>query len=235
MVPAAKAPNMPWVKSLYADAASGIIFNIKGTIKLGDTMLPEGVIALPLHSKAETISLEAGAKLAGIRFQPAVAYSLFGKHYRTPTLLEPENTKALVLDEVFQALRLFDSGTSQIDRILKWAEHNLTHTNELPKHLKKVIELINEGQAIGSLSELALLSDRQIERHFGNWLGITPKHYQRIIRVKNVIEFLRCHANAKLSDVAQQFGFSDQAHMSREFQAIARTSPSQLNCSESRN
>jgi AraC-like DNA-binding protein len=44
---------------------------------------------------------------------------------------------------------------------------------------------------------------------------MTPKHYQRILRIKKVICFLLLHRNVNLADVAQQLGFSDQAPMTR--------------------
>ncbi len=72
------------------------------------------------------------------------------------------------------------------------------------------------------------MSQRQIERLFKLWLGMTPKYYQRILRVKKVINFLRVHKKVNLADVSQQFGFSDQAHMTREFRAIACATPAQI-------
>jgi len=57
---------------------------------------------------------------------------------------------------------------------------------------------------------------------------MTPKHYQRILRIKKTIYFLRLHKNANLANVAHQFGFSDQAHMTREFKAIAHITPKQV-------
>jgi transcriptional regulator GlxA family with amidase domain len=50
---------------------------------------------------------------------------------------------------------------------------------------------------------------------------VSPKYYPRIFRVKKSICFLLHHKNINLVDVAQQFGFSDQAHMTKERRSIA--------------
>ena len=57
---------------------------------------------------------------------------------------------------------------------------------------------------------------------------MTPKQYQRILRVKRTINYIREHGQTNLAEVAQQFGFSDQAHMTREFRAIARLTPGKV-------
>ncbi|MFM2652319.1 helix-turn-helix domain-containing protein, partial [Vibrio alginolyticus] len=71
------------------------------------------------------------------------------------------------------------------------------------------------------------ISQRQRERNFQKWLGITPKHYQRIKRVKHTLEQLRAQPDLTLSELALEQGFSDQAHMTRECKQIARMTPKQ--------
>lgn len=67
-----------------------------------------------------------------------------------------------------------------------------------------------------------------MERLFRQWLDMTPKQYQRILRVKNAATFLLSHPDARLAEVALAFGFSDQAHMCREFRALASTTPGKV-------
>ncbi|MDO6528021.1 helix-turn-helix domain-containing protein [Motilimonas sp. 1_MG-2023] len=81
---------------------------------------------------------------------------------------------------------------------------------------------------LADLDSQVSLSQRQIERLFKRWLEISPKQYQRILRVQKTINYLREHKAVTLVDVSQQFGFSDQAHMTREFRSIASITPSKL-------
>lgn len=216
------------VKPLYSDAASGIIFNLAGDVMIGNITLSEGVIMLPVKKKAENIVLFPGAQLAGIRFHPAIGYGVLGHHYDKPTLLLPEQDKLYSLYQIYAELRMQKDNDRQIEALYLWAGKNLSLTNVIPGSLEKALGCIEQGETLGQLSESIELSQRQIERLFKLWLGMVPKHYQRILRVKKAIRFLRLHKNVNLADTAQQFGFSDQAHMTREFRTIACITPGKV-------
>lgn len=216
------------VKPLYSDAGSGIIFNLAGNVIIGNETLPEGVIMLPVKKQAENIVLSPGSQLAGIRFHPAVGYGVLGKHYDKPTLLIPEEDQLYKLYRIYFELRMQKDNESKIESLYLWAHDNLDFTNVIPDSLEKALECIEQDEALGQLSESIDLSQRQIERIFKLWLGMAPKHYQRILRVKKAIRFLRLHKNVNLADAAHQFGFSDQAHMTREFRTIACITPGKV-------
>lgn len=183
---------------------------------------------LPVKKQAENIVLVSGAQLAGIRFHPAIGYGVLGKHYDKPTLLLPEEDELYNLYQVFSELRTQKDNDRQVKALYLWAKKNLDFTNVIPDSLEKALESIEQDEALGQLNESIKLSQRQVERLFKLWLGMTPKHYQRILRIKKAISFLRRHKNVNLADVSQQFGFSDQAHMTREFRTIACITPGQV-------
>ena len=183
---------------------------------------------LPVEKQAANIVLAPGAQLAGIRFHPAIGYGVLGQHYDKPTLLLAEEDQRHHLYRIYSQLRRIKDNKSRIDALYLWADNNLDFTNVIPDSLKKALESIERQELPGQLSETIELSQRQIERHFKLWLGMTPKQYQRILRIKKAIYFLRLHKNVNLADVAQQFGFSDQAYMTREFRAIARITPGKV-------
>ncbi len=183
---------------------------------------------LPVKKQAENILLSPGARLAGIRFRPAVGYGVLGQHYDKPTLLSPEEDLLYNLYRVYLELRMQKDNERQVEMLHLWANNNLDFNNVIPGSLEKALYFIEQDKALGQLSESTRLSQRQIERLFKLWLGMGPKHYQRILRVKKAICFLRLQKNVNLADAAQQFGFSDQAHMTREFRAIACVTPGQI-------
>lgn len=183
---------------------------------------------LPVKKQADKIILSPGTQLAGIRFHPAIGYGVLGKNYDKPTLLSPKEDKSYQLYRVYNGLRMQKNNDSRIIAMYQWANNNLSNINVIPDFLKKALECIEQDQAPGQLSEHIELSQRQIERHFNVWLGMAPKHYQRIKRVSKTICFLRKHKNVNLAGAALQFGFSDQAHMTREFRTIACITPRQI-------
>lgn len=183
---------------------------------------------LPVKKQAENIILCPGAQLAGIRFHPAVGYGVLGQHYDKPTLLFPEEDQLYNLYQIYFELRIQKDNERRVEALYQWVNNNLNFTNVIPDALEKTLKCIGQNEAPGQLSESIDLSQRQIERIFKLWLGMAPKYYQRILRVKKAICFLRLHKNKRLADVAQQFGFSDQAHMTREFSTIACNTPKQV-------
>lgn len=215
-------------KSLYSDAGSGILFNLNGGVKMGNDELPKGVIMLPVKKQAEKIVLAEGAQLAGIRFHPAIGYGVLGRHYDKPTLLLPENDQQLHLYQIYSELRMQSNIDVQIEALNFWVEKNLDCIDVIPSALERALDVIEQGEIPGRLSGEVDLSQRQIERIFKHWLLMTPKHYQRILRVKKAIQYLRLDKKVNLTDVSLQFGFSDQAHMTREFRSIAGTTPGQV-------
>jgi len=215
-------------KSLYSDAGSGILFNLNGGVKMGKDELPKGVIMLPIKKQAEKIVLAGGAQLAGIRFHPAIGYGVLGRHYDKPTLLLPENDQQLNLYQIYSELRMQSNIDVQIEALNFWVENNLDFIDVIPSALERALDVISQGEIPGRLSGEVELSQRQIERIFKHWMLMTPKHYQRILRVKKAIHFLRRDQKVNLTDVSLQFGFSDQAHMTREFRSIAGTTPGQI-------
>jgi AraC-like DNA-binding protein len=58
-------------------------------------------------------------------------------------------------------------------------------------------------------------------------VGLTPTHFYRIRRFKQVARSLASADTVELADLASQFGYSDQAHLTREFREFAGVPPTQ--------
>ena len=58
-------------------------------------------------------------------------------------------------------------------------------------------------------------------------VGITPKHYYRIQRFNSVARRLASGPDCDLADLAASVGYSDQAHLTREFRELSGVVPTQ--------
>lgn len=224
----ASVPNShhgPVVKPLYSDAGSGFFFNLAGDIHLDDVILPKGVIVQSVSKGAGIISMSPGTSFAGVRFLPAVGFAVLGRHYEQPTLLTRGEYPDYNLYELYDTLKI-RNGAGQIELLYRWAEKHLTANTPIPAALYQALTLLDSELELGKIS--SQLSQRQLERIFKQWLGITPKHYQRILRLKKAITYLRNNSDVRLADVAQCFGYSDQAHMTREFRTLACITPGKV-------
>ncbi|MEH6434146.1 AraC family transcriptional regulator [Massilia sp. DD77] len=57
--------------------------------------------------------------------------------------------------------------------------------------------------------------------------GVSPKRYARLMRFQALLASMRAHPGASLGELAYGAGYSDQAHMTREFREFAGVTPSQ--------
>lgn len=215
-------------RALYSDAGSGILFHLMGQVWIGDDELPHGVIALPVSKVSQQVTLMPGAQLAGLRFHPAVSYGVLGQHVNFPTVLTGSMGQLQHLDALYRAVQQQQSNQARIDELTHWAKQTFQLDPILPHSLSLALAGVDLYASQTNIAQQVPLSQRQIERLFKRWLQISPKQYQRILRVKQAILYMREHRDACLADVSQQFGFSDQAHMTREFRAIAATTPAKI-------
>lgn len=64
-------------------------------------------------------------------------------------------------------------------------------------------------------------------RRFTQQIGLTPKASARVLRFRHAVAMLSRGA-ASLTEISTACGFYDQAHLNREFRAIADTTPGQM-------
>lgn len=83
---------------------------------------------------------------------------------------------------------------------------------------------------ISCLADHVLLSRRQLSALFTAEFGVGPKRFNRLLRfdrVKRMIgERILRRSEVDLAGIAALCGYADQAHLTREFTALAGTSPS---------
>jgi transcriptional regulator GlxA family with amidase domain len=84
--------------------------------------------------------------------------------------------------------------------------------------------------AIRELAETSGVSDRHLERLCLDALGFPPKVLARIVRlqaaVRDIVSRPAGNLTQNLADTAAATGYADQAHLRRDFVALAQLAPS---------
>lgn len=97
--------------------------------------------------------------------------------------------------------------------------------------VKDVLQIIRENpehfHTLQELSQLLHVSPRTITMHFNKVLGTTPYKYELNMKLNSVSVFMREYPNVKLYEVAKNFGFYDEFHLSKAFTRRFSISPSQ--------
>jgi len=222
-------------KWLHSDACSGLLFNLNSTIELNNVVIPIGGVLQPVSKQAQAINLPPNAAVVGIRFQPGLSFAILGSIYQQATLIKPYQKQSqknypkndLALNRLNQQLKMAQGHYARITLLYRWLDNILLSIDGIPAPLTTALAALESKQTPGELSNNIALSQRQIERQFQKWLDMTPKYYQRISRVKNSLKKLKDDPSTALADLALSEGFTDQAHMTREFNDIARITPKQ--------
>lgn len=86
----------------------------------------------------------------------------------------------------------------------------------------------NGGAPVGELARSVGLSPRQFQRRFVDAVGLAPKVYSRIRRLRGSLGHLLEDRRVSWSVVAAELGYSDQAHLVREFTRLAHLTPEEV-------
>lgn len=93
--------------------------------------------------------------------------------------------------------------------------------------------LVRIGHTAGAdptsvLAKQTGLSERQFRRVFAQQVGMAPKRYARIVRLEAALTVKRTTPDKSWTDIAHDCGWFDQAHMDKDFLALAGTPPSRF-------
>ncbi|RAJ08638.1 helix-turn-helix protein [Chitinophaga skermanii] len=83
----------------------------------------------------------------------------------------------------------------------------------------------NGAIPVSQVAAAAHASIRTLERKFKQSAGFTVKDVTGLIRFEQVRNHLWKHPDANLAGLAEEMGYTDQAHLSREFKRYSGTTP----------
>jgi len=155
-------------------------------------------------------------------FFPMSMYEFHEKNIALDDIGDPalNDLKKRVLDTVDdnQCISMIESYL--LNRLHSFDEYNM-------KRIDAVIKGINEQPMINvtDLSQIACLSDKQLNRVFAEYVGSMPKEFIRIVRLQRALYLLQNSATENFTQLAYECGFYDQAHLIKEFKAFSGYTP----------
>lgn len=168
------------------------------------------------------------AQYVGIRFRPGMGRHFLDLHPRELTDQHVELPAFLGVrpDELAEETG-FLAQTELLTHRLRTTLHRFDIT---PTPLDRALHSVQQNREtwrVDVLSELTGRSARQIERAMMAHIGLPPKLLLRILRVQSAIAAIQRAPLRSLVDLAATLGYSDQAHMSRDFRLLTGSTPAQ--------
>jgi AraC-like DNA-binding protein len=113
-----------------------------------------------------------------------------------------------VLDRALRA-RLVAVGARRLDDLTRLAQ-SLGHT---------------PGASVDAWARASGCSARTLERRFDRFIGISPKEFSRVRRFQRALRLAREQPTLRWAAIAAGAGYSDQAHLGRDFRQFAGCPP----------
>lgn len=182
-----------------------------------------GVRAQPYYK-----DLRAGGDTVGVLLRPGACRALLGSptsvlagsHHLLEDLWGPSSNN---LCEQLQSL------VHPHQRLDLLEQHLIARfrrcVTPLRPDIAHALTVLESGVSIRSLAESVNLSHRHFISRFREEVGMSPKLHLRLRRFQSVLENLHHSPSESLAEIAFDCGYSDQAHMTREFREFADMSP----------
>jgi len=180
--------------------------------------------------KAHRTTVHNGQRLAGARLQPGAGVSVFGAGM--PALVGrflplTELAPMLVGPFTDAALPALAGDWRRLDTFFSDFTANAAPPDPAAR---KMAERLIESDGAAPIAKLAQdvgLSPRQARRRFEAAIGLSPKNFARLRRVRRACaDAIR--KEMSFADVSLEAGFADQAHLSRNFQSVFDLPPGKV-------
>lgn len=220
----------PSTELMHPDGGMGIILNF------GDHLIYEGQeihaygFMDGIHTRTRQMTMAGHIDAIGIRFNPGGASRFF-----SIPLAEINNSNLSLNDlakNQFIERCQQEKAVNPEGNILKFIDKLLLEMRIEPQRPDLLIQTLTNRikTSKGKVSIAETIYDigksyRQIERLFKSYIGMTPKHYARIMRVENARYQLKNKTCQSCTEIGELAGFYDQAHFIREFKSIIGLPP----------
>jgi AraC-like DNA-binding protein len=158
------------------------------------------------------------ADVIGVRFHPAGARRFFGAPLTQATDRRVEirgfvDSRDVTAATNFVAARIEstpDGSDPAIERCAALVEQ---------RHGQATIEEMVEASGLGR---------RQLERRFRDAVGLSPRLFANVLRLRSVFDAMQPDSHTSWSEAAQAVGYFDQSHLIRDFRRFVGCTPAQF-------
>ena len=130
-------------------------------------------------------------------------------------------------DTLHAQLRQAPDGREQLSLLCQWLTTRAANASPVAPLIQHALDGLAQQVSIGALVCASHYSHRGFLAQFKHATGLGPKRVARLMRFQRLLQALRLPVPPTLGDMALEYGFSDQAHMNREFRALAGITPQQ--------
>jgi AraC-like DNA-binding protein len=210
------------------------------------TIVPDGTssIGMSRHSPAAVplatfvgprvtaakVPVVVGARYCGIRFQPWAGGAALGLNIVSlrdrlgPLAMVSPHKAQLMLESLDDATddAAIVLGLERVARVLA------REARSVDAIVARAVEAIVDSDGLSRIVDVAAavgVGERTLQRRFRAAVGLTPKEFARMRRIRHACLLAMQGSELGLAGVSSDAGFADQAHLTREFGGVFGWSP----------
>jgi len=183
-----------------------------------------------LFSQPYQVYFQHTVPIFSIRFNPEAIPLLLGVPGKE--VLDTYEDIELLLDQHFRdfchRIRECRQTADRVGQADQFLTRLLACRKQTTAYVTAGTGMIRDGvdEPLEDISRRLYISQRQFERKFKEQIGITPKRYQRLMRIRKVMQTLEQYQSLDLTSVAYYCGYYDQAHFIKDFKQVTGKAPS---------
>jgi AraC-like DNA-binding protein len=174
--------------------------------------------------------LEGRGQVFAVKFRPGMFRAFCGTPVVRLTDRELPLGHAFGVDPAVLAKQLLESSSESdraelLGRTLRAAAPVEDRKALLARDLVQRVGDDRELRSVAALSAISDLSERQLQRLFRDYVGVSPKWVVRRFRLQEAAELLAT-GKRNIAALAAELGYYDQPHFVRDFKAVVGRTPS---------
>lgn len=189
-----------------------------------------------------SVAVEKGAKtshiMVFIEFLPGGFYGLMG----VPQAQLKDKVyclKDVDMNFYCHMLTVFQSEINVEDFVAQMESFLLRYLIVQPSSISfsYIIDKLNQpdgSMSVKKLSEFTCYSERHLNRIFKEHIGMSVKHFMKIIRINSVVHSMQGTSTAMV-ELAQKAGYYDQPHFIHDFQSVCGVTPKEYKLNLNKN
>lgn len=215
---------------LLPGTAPVMAFRFKGVVYINDNTIPGfGITGMTRVARSARYTSGSGVLLVLFNEGGATAFIDEPLHEFSGLTINLDNLfPADELQKLEERLGMPGTNTSKVMAVERFLLSHLKR-NEKDAVISKAIDIIKSGNGNFKVKELVSTLNTNIdsfEKRFRSQVGISPKHFSSIIRIRSVIS--NYQPDQDLTGISLDAGFFDQSHFNRDFKAFTGESPSRF-------
>ncbi|GAB3283642.1 helix-turn-helix domain-containing protein [Larkinella harenae] len=223
------------IRRIVPDICTDVIYNLGEAVPVwnGEAHLlkPEKLYLMGTMTTFQSLILEPGTNLVGIRFKPFGLSALLGiRQQGMVNRIEELDGLPFSLDSrSFQPSSTTQERSSGFEKINNWLlRYSNGADNTAINALVGTLLSVQGRITVRDVAHQYCTTEKQLERKFGGNLGISLKEICNLIRFQHAYALVGQRERQSLLDIAFQAGYYDHAHLTRHFKRYAGHPPSHL-------